>query len=140
MASKFESNPVSEEFFNVVSKGSVAGLMKNIFDNRREVVAEMAKTLNNKEETPLLLAIKGQHFEMIQFLVDELKADIGQLGRFKWNGLDYLKVPPLFAAIVYDNSPNQDIINYLMDQDTAYESSCHPKFSQNKRYPTTTED
>ena len=123
MASKFESNPVSEEFFNVVSKGSVAGLMKNIFDNRREVVAEMAKTLNNKEETPLLLAIKGQHFEMIQFLVDELKADIGQLGRFKWNGLDYLKVPPLFAAIVYDNSPNQDIINYLMDQDTAYESS-----------------
>ena len=68
------------------------------------------------------MAIKGQHFEMVKYLVEELKADIGQLGQV-WNGLDYLVAPPLFSAILYDSSPNESIINYLMELDSANESS-----------------
>ena len=59
---------------------------------------------------------------MVKYLVKDLKADIGQLG-LDWNGVDYLTISPLVSAILYDSSSQQNIINYLMDQDAADESS-----------------
>ena len=121
MASQY-FNLVTETFFLAVSKGSVTGLKEIVAKNGPEAAVAIAKTLNGKGETPLQVAIKGQHFDMVKFLVQNLKADIGQLGQV-WNGLDYLVAPPLFSAILYDSSPNESIINYLMELDSANESS-----------------
>ena len=113
---------ISETVFRVVSTGSVNDLKGIVAVNGLEVVTDIVKSLNSKEETPLLLAIKWQNFQMVKFLVDDLKADIGQLG-LVWNELDCMKVPPLVAAILSDSSPSQRIINYLMRKDAANESS-----------------
>ena len=121
MASQYV-NLVTETFFLAVSNGSVTGLKEIVAENGPEVAVAIAKTLNSKGETPLHVAIKGQHLEMVKFLVQNLKADIGQLGQV-WNGPDYLVAPPLLSAILYDNSPGESIINFLMKQDAANESS-----------------
>ena len=95
--------------------------MKQIVaENGPELAAEIVNSFNSKGETPLLLAIKEQHFKMVKFLVENLQAHIGQLGHLEWKGLE---VPPLFATIIYDSSSNQDIIKYLMRKDAANESS-----------------
>ena len=121
MASQYV-NLVTETFSLAVSNGSVTGLKEIVAENGPEVAVAIAKTLNSKGETPLHVAIKGQHLEMVKFLVQNLKADIGQLGQV-WNGPDYLVAPPLLSAILYDSSPNECIIDYLMELDTANESS-----------------
>ena len=108
-------------FFHVVSTGSVTGLKQIIAETGPEVTAEIVKSTNSKGETSLLLAIKQQHLEMTKFLVEELKADIGQLGNV-WNGLKNLTVPPLVSALMY-TSPRHLIIEYLIKQDAADESS-----------------
>ena len=113
---------ISETIFQVVSSGSVNDLKRIVAVNGLEVVAQTVNSLNSKGETPLLLAIKRQIFQMVKFLVDDLQADIGQLG-LVWNGLNCMKVLPLFAAILYDSSPNHRIINFLMRKDAADESS-----------------
>ena len=112
--------PVSETFFLAVSNGSVTVLKEIVAEIGPEVAAEVVKSLNSKGETPLLLAIKGQHFEMVKFLVQNLKADIGQLG-LSWNGLDCMKVPPLFAAMIFHHDYS-GIIDYLMRADATNES------------------
>ena len=109
------------EIFKVVSTGSVTGLKQMIAETKPELVTEIVKSTNSQGETPLLLAIKRQNLEMVKYLVEELKADIGQLG-LVWNGLKNLTVPPLVSAMMY-TSPRHLIIEYLMKQDAADESS-----------------
>ena len=106
----------------MVSTGSVIDLKQFFAESEPKIADEIAKSLNSEGETPLLLAIKGQHFQMVKFLVKHLKADIVQLGVL-WNGLKNLMVPSLVSAIIHDSSYEHDIINYLMDQDAANESS-----------------
>ena len=122
MASLQYKNLIEEFLLAALSTGSVAGLREIVADIGPEAAAEIIKSLKSKGETPLLVAIKRQNFQMVKFLVDNLKADIGQLG-LVWNGLKNLMVPPLFSAIIYGSSLHQEIINYLMDQDSANESS-----------------
>ena len=126
MALQHANNLVSEKFFLAVSNGSVASLKEIVAENEPDVVAEIVQSKNSQGETPLLVAIREQHFEMVKYLVDDLKADIGQMG-LVWNGLTNMTVPPLFAAInyYYPKLAKQDfqIAIYLMDQDTVNESS-----------------
>ena len=112
---------ISETVLQVVGTASVNDLKKIVAMNGLEVVTETVKSLKSKGETPLLLAIKRQNLEMVKYLVEELKADIGQLG-LVWNGLKNLTVPPLVSAMMY-TSPRHLIIEYLMQQDAANESS-----------------
>ena len=116
IALQHSNNLVSEKFFRAVGRGYVFILEEIVAQNEHDVVAEIVNSLNSQGETPLLVAIKGQHFDMVKYLVECLKADIRQMGRV-WNVLDSMTVPFLFVAMLYDSSQNQDIINYLMDQD-----------------------
>ena len=59
------------------------------------------------------MAIKGNHFKMIKFLIEELKVDVYKPGRFNWKGVAYTKAPPLFAAILSDFTSNHCIINFI---------------------------
>ena len=115
---------ISETVLQVVGTASVNDLKKIVAMNGLEVVTETVKSLKSKGETPLLLAIKRQNLDMVKYLVEELKADIGQLG-LVWNGLKNLTVPPLVSAMMY-SSPRHlidHLIEYLMKQDAANESS-----------------
>ena len=106
-----------DAFFRIVSSGSVDELKKMIVDCSEETT-KIANSFNDEGETPLIVAIKGNHPEMVRFLVRELKADICQLGRFTWKNLDYLESPPLFAAIMCDNRPDMITIKFLIYQTT----------------------
>ena len=143
MALQHANNLVSEKFFLAVSNGSVASLKEIVAENEPDVVAEIVQSKNSQGETPLLVAIREQHFEMVKYLVDDLKADIGQMG-LVWNGLTNMTVPPLFAAInyYYPKLAKQDfqIAIYLMDQDTVNESSVLFEFRQIQQHPTTRQD
>ena len=58
------------------------------------------------------MAINKRHLHVVTFLVDVLDIDISQVGRFSWKGLNYLNIPPLFAAIISDQ---MSIIKYLIE-------------------------
>ena len=74
------------EIFKMVSTGSVTDLKQIVAENGP--VAEIVNLSNSEGETLLLLAIKHQNLKMVKFLVDDLKADIGQLG-LDWNGVEF---------------------------------------------------
>ena len=89
-----------DPLFRVVGLGSVDELKKILAGSQRDETAQIANSFNELGETPLIEAIKGNHLEMVRFLVRDLKANCSQLGRFTWKGLDHEEAPPLFAAIV----------------------------------------
>ena len=129
-----ERKKLKENFFLAVSTGSVISLKKIIAENQLGVAAEIVKLLKSKGARPLLLAIKGQHFEMVKFLVRDLNADICQLGHLKLNGQDF-NVPPIFSAIIYGRSPDESIIYYLMDQGAANKKSSVLNSVKSSRIP-----
>ena len=111
-----------EVFFQTVKSGSVDELKKIVKDCGPEERSRMANSFNIEGETPLMVAIKEDQKPMIRYLVDQLKANFWQLGRFIWNGLDYPQVPPLFAAVfcITDTAtyPHpRSFIHSLIDQD-----------------------
>ncbi|XP_046636782.1 uncharacterized protein LOC124315267 isoform X2 [Daphnia pulicaria] len=103
---------VSIEFFRAVSVGSLDDLNEIIGNIGGEMIFNLAQSYNETGETPLLVAISNRHLHVVQFLVGVLEIDISQEGRFSWKDLDYLKIPPLFAAIISDQ---MSIINYLIE-------------------------
>ena len=83
-----------ENVFKTVSSGSLDELGKNFFGCGPEEKRRISNSFNRKGETPLMFAIKGDNYDMVCYLVDDLKANIWQLGRFLWKGLDFPQVPP----------------------------------------------
>ena len=98
MASKETTVNKSDEFFQLVSSGSVDELKKILVYYVPEEISAIVNSVNSEGETPLLVASKEGHYDMVKFLVKTLKADINRFGRLTLKGLDYAQVPPLFAA------------------------------------------
>ncbi len=103
-----------ETFFEAVGKGSVKEVEKFLNKNGKKETAALAKTINKEGETPLLLAIKGDHEDMVKFLIEKLKVSSRQLGRFSWNGVHFPHAPPLFAAVVSAKSVCLSIVDTLI--------------------------
>ncbi|KAI9562806.1 hypothetical protein GHT06_010261 [Daphnia sinensis] len=91
-----------DEFFQVVASGSVNDLCKILQKEGPEKSSKLAQSYNEKGETPLLVAIGKKQFPVMNMLVDLLGVNIGQVGHFTSNGVNYADCPPLFAAIVSD--------------------------------------
>ena len=113
----------TEIFYQVVSTGSVTDLQKLIDKIEPEDLVKIVNSFNSERETLLLVAVKGNHHEMVKFLVDDLKANILQTGRFKWKGIIYEEALPLFVAILSDCTCDQDIVNFLVAKDTSYDTA-----------------
>jgi hypothetical protein len=92
----------SKEIFEAVRIGSVDILEKLLATNGLDVTSKLAQSYNEEGETPLLVAIKCKHLNVVKFLVEDLKVNIGQIGRFFWKTVDYSEVLPLFASIITD--------------------------------------
>ena len=105
--------------FEAAASGSVEALQEVVNSCGLEQTAEYAKSQNEERETPLIVAVKGEHYEVVEFLVDELHVSVGQTGRFLWKGVDYSQVPPIFAAIICDKLPCHPIIHFLIARDVA---------------------
>ena len=108
-----------QTIFEAAASGSVEALRAVVNSCGLEQTAEYAKSQNEERETPLIVAVKGEHYEVVEFLVDELHVSVGQTGRFLWNGVDYLQVPPLFAVIICGKLPYHPIIELLIAKDVA---------------------
>ena len=108
-----------EMFFKVVSSGSVNELEQLTINHAEpEDKSKIANSINSKGETPLIVAIKRNHYYMVDYLVKVLEASIYQLGRFIWKGSDLPNVPPLFVAILC--GMDNHIIEFLINRDLAY--------------------
>ena len=106
-----------EAFFQLVSAGSVDELKELVADSGLEERLKIANTLNSKGESPLIVAIKGNHDKMVEYLVEGLHASICQFGRFIWREFDYGEVAPLYAAVCCDTSGEHPITDFLIGQD-----------------------
>ena len=106
-----------QALFSAAASGSVEAMQEVVYRCGLEQTAELAKSQNNEGETPLIVAVKGNHLEVVKFLVHELHVSIGQTARFLWKGVDYLQVPPIFAAIICGKLPHQLIIRFLIETD-----------------------
>ena len=113
----------TEKFYQTVSKGSVSDLQELINRMETEDLVKIVNSSNSEGETPLLIAVKENHHNMVKFLVNDLKADILQTGRFKWKEIVYEEALPLFVAILSDCTSDQDIINFLVAKDTSYDTA-----------------
>ena len=104
-------------FFQAVKTGSVNTLKELQLKIDPKELTKISKLFTHEGETPLLLAIRGCHLEMVKFLVEEVKVNMLQFGRLIWKGtMDYLEVPPLFAALIYDHIPEHSITNFMIEQ------------------------
>ena len=108
------SQKLKKTFFDAVSKGSMEEVQAIVKKSGLKVASKLAVTLNDNRETPPLLAIKAGHTKMVEYLLDNLKANPHQPGRFVWKGVEYTEAPPLFAAAVSAQVPDFDIINALI--------------------------
>jgi hypothetical protein len=89
-----------EEFFGSVTRGSREDLIRTLNIHGKAVTTELSNSYNEQGQTPLLVAIQGGNLDMVKFLVGKLDVPIGQIGRMILNGVTYLDVPALYAAIV----------------------------------------
>ena len=113
---------LSEIFFQIVKEGSMEKMQEFAETNGLEETVKMANSFNENGETPLLLAISGDKFWMAHYLIMSLNVDITQMGKFLWNGVEYLEGPPLFAAILFESQKtaqfpilDESIVDVLID-------------------------
>ena len=94
--------------------------------NGKKLISHFACLSNDFGETPLILAVKGSHTDMVKLLVDELDAPVGQTGRFSWKGIDYQAVPPLFVAILAKQADSLPILKFLIGKDLPADNNSSP--------------
>ncbi len=109
-----DKNHNKELFFRAVTEGSISELLKLEEKIGLKETSMLAKSFNEHGETPLLLATKRNEEEIIDFVMKELEAvEVCQLGRFSWEGLDYMDAPPLFAAVICGSI---EVLNALLQK------------------------
>ena len=113
----------AEIFFQTVSSGSIFALWLFLIGHEEQF--RIANYANSEGETPLIVAIKGNHNDMFDYLVSVMGANVYQLGQFMWKGLDYSQVPPLFAAVLCETDMQHRIIYSLIDYDLT-SNNCKP--------------
>ena len=112
-AGKINSN-CNEHFFQAVSKGSIPELQDLLKKIKPHEEALIANSFNSGGETPLLVAIKGNHREMVKFLIEEIKADVFKTETFTWKDIEHVQALPLFAAILSHFTTDQGIVKFLV--------------------------
>ena len=71
-----------QAMFEAVASGSMKAMQKIVNSCGLKLTAKFAKSLNDEGETPLIIAVKGNHLEVVKFLVHELCVSVGQTARF----------------------------------------------------------
>ncbi len=119
---------VKQALFEAVTTGSVKDVENLITSNGKATIIELSSAFNELGETPLLLAVKRNHKEMVKFLVEELSAWTGQTGRLLWKEVDYQGVPPLFAALLHDRTFGLPLVSFLIEKDQQRADEADPGF------------
>ena len=104
-------------FFEAVGRGAVDEIKSMVTVNSKELMVHLARSSNDLGETPLILAVKGNHEKMVELLIEDLGAPVAQTGRFLWKGIDYQAVPPLFAAILAEHTDSMPMLKFLIEKD-----------------------
>ena len=101
-----------ELFYEALNTGTALTLQKLKSQITKEELASIAKLYTNGVES-LLSPIRRNQLEMVKFLVEEVQVDTHQFGRINEMNMD---VPPLYAAIIYDCTPQYSFINFLIQK------------------------
>ena len=119
-----------QTFFEAVGRGSIDEVRSMAIVSGTELMVQLAHSSNDLGETPLILAIKGNYEKMVELLVQELDAPIGQTGRFFWKGIDYQAVAPLFVAILAEHADSisvpMPILKFLIGKDLLANHNSRP--------------
>ena len=124
MEKDLPSTELLQTFTKILKKGPLKKLLVRLDlkdEKELEETLRSLKSLRGMESVmpEVLLFIKGNHFPVVRFLIKEFvkDEDIGQTAAFVWKGVEYVDVPPLFAAILSDQTTHLEIINFLIDED-----------------------
>ena len=124
MEKDLPSTELLQTFTKILKKGPLKKLLVRLGlkdEKELEETLQSLKSLRGMESVmpEVLLFIKGNHFPVVRFLIKEFvkDEDIGQTAAFVWKGMEYVDVPPLFAAILSDQTTHLEIINFLIDED-----------------------
>ena len=101
-----------ELFYEALNTGIALTLQKLKSLITKEELASIAKLYTNGVES-LVSPIRRNQLEMVKFLVEEVQINIHQFGRINEVNMD---VPPLYAAIIYDCTPEYSFVNFLIQK------------------------
>ena len=101
-----------ELFYEALNTGTALTLQKLKSQITKEELASIAKLYTNGVES-LVSPIRRNQLEMVKFLVEEVQVDTHQFGRINEMNMD---VPPLYAAIIYDCTPEYSSVNFLIQK------------------------
>ena len=101
-----------ELFYEALNTGTALTLQKLKSQITKEELASIAKLYTNGVES-LVSPIRRNQLEMVKFLVEEVQVDTHQFGRINEVNMD---VPPLYAAIIYDCTPEYSSVNFLIQK------------------------
>ena len=115
---------LDKKFLKALFEGRPKGMVDRLGLKNGPELVEKLKSLSRMESMvpQLLFFIKGNHLPVVKFFIEEDAQHIGQMGEFVWKGVEYVEVPPLFAAILSDQTTHLEIVNFLVDQDLLKES------------------
>ena len=101
-----------ELFYEALNTGTALTLQKLKSQITKEELVSIAKLYTNGVES-LVSPIRRNQLEMVKFLVEEVQVDTHQFGRINEMNMD---VPPLYAAIIYDCTPEYSSVNFLIQK------------------------
>ena len=105
---------LQEIFFDAVSKGSVGAVEEFVSTHGKELAIELVNLSTKTGDTPLLLAVKGNHKEMVHSLFLKFHAPVSPNDQFLWQGAHYKAVPPFCAALLCSNKTCPYIVKSLI--------------------------
>ena len=101
-----------ELFYEALNTGTALPLQKLKSQITKEELASIAELYTNGVES-LVSPIIHNHLEMVKFLVEEVQVNTHKFGRINEMNMD---VPPMYAAITYDCTPQYSFINFLIQK------------------------
>ena len=101
-----------ELFYEALNTGTALPLQKLKSQITKEELASIAELYTNGVES-LVSPIIHNHLEMVKFLVEEVQVNTHKFGRINEMNMD---VPPLYAAIIYDCTPEYSSVNFLIQK------------------------
>ena len=109
-----------ELFYEALNNGTALTLQKLKSQITKEELVSIAKLYTNGVKSLVSPIVRNQ-LEMVKFLVEEVQVATHQFGRINEVNMD---VPPLYAAIIYDCTPEYNFVNFLI-QKQDYLKSIH---------------
>lgn len=100
--------------YNAARDGKLSRLKIFLDHKSKDEVSKLVHAKTNGA-TPLIMACRNGHYDVVKYVVDVCKADIEQVGSVTFDGETIEGAPPLWCAAAAGHLP---IVEYLVEKGT----------------------